>query len=488
LLPFIAIAVAIVILVFGIGMSIKAFSSTSTLLMIIGSAVMILTFIYAVPAALQGDFTRQKAGFVLAIFSIGLVLVLLSSYGVIQTGLSTTSTVYAIPHMASYKCDIVDTSTVISKQIPKEGLWLSKDSIGVKTVNINNIKIVSSQGFWDSYLQSLLWGGSRMRYKVCDSNKINCQEYTQSITMQQLSLQNLPAAIDLRYNSVYVIAETRATIFNSWTAVSTPGITASFNYDILGIKLYSTTRDPAGATICTTSCDLSCPEIVAREKTDGTGYPKEITNNVLEYQQTAPYLEYWETIDYDLNRQFGATIFNSNTQTFCFAGAVYSSASLTLENGKTYIYPSEATKQIKACCPGAVISGTYEDKICQSDYTWKTINKDTRIACTSSISCPGAGLTSCQNKQSSAWSCNSGFCEKGSNTVVDCCSNSDCSANNICQNNKCLYVGPIPQTPCTSDSQCKAYEQCTENVCVTRNNESKSIIKKKKRRLCNRTS
>ncbi|MDP1760220.1 MAG: hypothetical protein Q8L01_02095, partial [Candidatus Woesebacteria bacterium] len=146
--------------------------------------------------------------------------------------------------------------------------------------------------------------------------------------------------------------------------------------------------------------------------------------------------------------QYGGTVYDASTGKFCLAGNVYTSNRLTMDDGTVYIYPNTATRQSKQCCPGAVISTQYEDKICQSDYTWKTITHDTRIKCISDYNCPNAGQFTCQSKQKSGWGCVSGYCEQSSKTYVDCCINSDCPSDQSCQNNKCVggAVNP-PENP-----------------------------------------
>lgn len=85
------------------------------------------------------------------------------------------------------------------------------------------------------------------------------------------------------------------------------------------------------------------------------------------------------------------------------------------------------------------------------------------------MQCPGQGLDTCQNKLKSGWSCSGyessigKFCQKDAESPVQCCSASDCSADMVCQSNKCVggNVLPIeePQPGEDETTECKSYEK-----------------------------
>lgn len=385
-----------------------------------------------------------------------LLLIIIASIGGFyffnqQTSLATPVQQIAIPHFASFKCEVVQDKPGLTYPLSGQ-LVIDKSSVGFLTNQITNIKVNIQYDFWANLKQDI-----RIRYKICDANQANCGSDV-IVDYNLPGAKTLPlTSLDLTRNSLIIYYEKQNFIdfiTGKWKP-ATENAVVSYDSQAFGLRLFSTTRDPAGAIICSNSCDLTCPQQSVRNKLIATD------KNSLNFYETAPYLEYWESINYDLNQQAGATIYSASSNTFCLAGAVYKADTLTLENGQVYIYPKTATREIKQCCPGAVISTSQEDKICQSDYTWKVITKDTKIACKSDLQCPGQGLNTCQNKVRSGYRCGSdNFCTKDTvNVAVDCCSNSDCSSDQSCQNYKCVggAVNPpinpvllpnVPDTTC----------------------------------------
>jgi cysteine-rich repeat protein len=372
--------------------------------------------------------------------SIFIILIILGLIGLIVGGYFVSKLIpnqlivngktvqYAIPHMASYRCEPVDDKYGLQNAIPSNGLLLSKSTVGFYTNGISNIKTEVEYGFWTSLIKDL-----RLRYKICDANGNNCGSETIVKYIAPGTRYAVLNSVDFTKESLRVYFE-QLTLINYILGKWTPyeGATISYDGKAFGLRLYSTTKDPAGTKICSTSCNLDCPDIGYRQKlvlTDKTQ---------LGFYETAPYLEYWETIDYDLNEQGGATIYNSATNKFCFAGAIYTGSQMTLENGVTYIYPETNTRQVKACCPGAAISSTYSDLVCQNDYTWKIVQDTDKLTCISDYNCPNQGGVTCQNKLLSGYHCtdkdsnNVGICKKESSTSVECCINSDCNRDMVC--------------------------------------------------------
>ena len=293
--------------------------------------------------------------FILALFIIASV----ANKKYLAVGDLPSNVKLAIPVFASFKCDVVGTGSPIYN-IGSSGVWISKQDIGVVTNQVSNIHVTITKSFWDYLTSNILGGGVRIKYLICDSNKNNCQErYKNLVTFGTYSLDELPfTSMQIDMNSIYVVAQTKASILSSWVNKDLGG-TISYSYNKFGLRLYSTSKDPAGTKICDSSCYLSCPTQSYREKLILN------TKDSLRPSETAPYLEYWNTINFDINSQYGATIYDSSNNKFCLAGAVYTAKELNMDNGITYIYPDSATRQIKSCCPGAVISTSTEDKICK---------------------------------------------------------------------------------------------------------------------------
>lgn len=362
---------------------------------------------------------------------------------------------YAIPHLASYKCEPVQDKYGISISIPDGGAVISRETVGFYTNGISNIQIVS-EGSWIK---------SRVRYSICDENGLNCGSEkiidTQIGGAYSLSVPSL----NLETESLKLYSEEIGTL-DFWNWYYWDGNKIQFDGKVFGLRLYSTTRDPAGAKICTTSCNLDCPDIGYREKLLFTDETK------LGFYETSPYIEYWETIDYDLNAQGGATIYNPSTNKFCFAGAIYTGAEIKMDNGVTYLYPETNTRENRLCCPGATMSSTYSDQICQDDYTWKTVEDTDKLTCMSDYNCPEQGGVTCQYKTLSGYRCtdrdenNVGICQKESGIPVECCINSDCVRDQVCDIATHTCKGGTTLPVC-GDGKIDAGEQCDDGNSIS---------------------
>ena len=159
--------------------------------------------------------------------------------------------------------------------------------------------------------------------------------------------------------------------------------------------------------------------------------------------ESSPVLEYWESIDINLNAEAGATIYDGNE--FCFGGYIYEKDTIRLHNGNTFIYPKFATRDNVICCNGAVISTYQENKYCENN-DWVIIDEETGISCISDFNCPGQGQFTCQNLLLSGWHCgDDNFCvEDTSQNEVECCSQADCPTDQTCQDNTCVGGGVTP--------------------------------------------
>jgi len=364
-------------------------------------------------------------GVILAVLIVGALFY----FGTLQQTYSSNVKL-AIPHFASFKCQPIGDVSGQTLNIPKEGALISSQSVGFYTNKIQNI----NAKFTTSFLSTYTTWSTRFAYQICDvsGNQCGTEKYYGTSVFSAGGVYNFPvSSLDVTRQSLRVRLQVLPVyLIGGWQ--NTEGLQITFDSQKFGLALYDTTQDPAGKVICQTSCNLDCPDIGYRQKILFTN------ENKLGFYQTAPYLEYWESIDYDLNKQGGATIYNSATNTFCFAGTTYTGKTLKTDGG-TYIYPDKNTKKTLQCCPGAVISSTYSDQVCQNDGTWKTIQDTDKLTCTSDINCPNAGNNICQSKQlSSGYRCvskdsnNVGICQKSSGSTVECCTTSDCNTDQTC--------------------------------------------------------
>lgn len=333
---------------------------------------------------------------------------------------------YVVPVMASLKCDVIDQSTS-THQMPENGIWLSKDDLGINTKTLRNIKVTAKQG---------ALGRRVVKLNICDANKQNCGG-EQSITILSTGSIELND-LDLTKYSYYIYTEKEYILF-LWNFLESE---ITYTYDKFGLNIYSTTTG-FSKTVCTSSCDLTCPTQSVRNGIVST------SKNSLNFYETVDYLEYWNE-PAQVGDQLGGTIWISSRQEFCFGGYIYKAGTLNMENGNKYIYPKTYDRK-EDCCPGAVISTSSEDKICQDNFKWKTIVDD-KIECNSDYQCPGQGQDTCQLVGSkyikSSWGCSGGYCEEGTEKEVKCCPPSlGCLEDQICspeQGYKCVLGSDTP--------------------------------------------
>ncbi len=402
---------------------------------------------------------EKKAKYLLGII-LGVIIIITSILALtgnlsFLSSYSDSQVKIAIPHYGSFECKDYPAKIGQSTTFGTDVL-LSKDTVGVYTNGIYNIESTVDYGFFTSLIKDV-----RIKYQICDEDGRNCGSYQYVTYIAPGTRQFSFNSINFNSQSLRVSFEKRTiTSLLQWVADSG----AKLTYDLTPYKLvyHSTTQDPAGSIVCSSSCDLSCPSLSVRNKLIFT------QDNILDFGDTAPSLEYWESLDYDLNVQGGATVYNPDTNKFCLAGAIYTGSTLSMDNGVTYVYPNVNTKQTKTCCPGATISSTYSDKVCTSSYTWKVVQDSDKLTCISDANCPNAGNSVCQNKQlSSGYSCGSkdsnniGICKLSSSRSVECCSDSDCNTDMSCQLSTHTCVGGTINPTC-GDSRIDVTEQCDD--------------------------
>lgn len=409
------------------------------------------------------------AGIIVAVILIG-ILAKTGNLGFLPFAVGGGEIVkYAIPHNGAYSCQAIDAGNP-TYDIGIDGLYISKKSIGVYTDQVTGINVYIPKTFWDSFFRIISTGKVRAVYGYCDQYEKNCLlEYKQLTYSGSTTLPLKTTSLNPQTESFFVAIQTRKSVFSDWKNDGSLGATLNYAYTKYGLVYISTTGNPAGDLFkgCESSCDLTCPEQKSRDE-QGLIYT---TQNSLFPRGSVQVLEYWEELNIDLNKEFGATIYDGDI--FCFGGAIYEKGIVKLDNGNTYIYPKTATRDNVECCKGAVISTSTEDKICQDDYTWKTITKETRIKCVSDFNCPGQGQFTCQNKVKSGYSCGSdGYCNKDLTSIqVECCSQADCPTDQTCQNYNCVGGAITPpiivynQTNQTGDGlQCSFYQ--TEKLSI----------------------
>ena len=95
-------AIAILILVVGLVAGFKVLFSTSYLFYGIGILVLVLSFIYVLPAAMSGDFNKQKRNFLFLMLLLGVAFIALPLTGITQSTLGYTY--IEVPTHGYYEC------------------------------------------------------------------------------------------------------------------------------------------------------------------------------------------------------------------------------------------------------------------------------------------------------------------------------------------------------------------------------------------------
>jgi len=396
-----------------------------------------------------------------SLFLVGIIggIVYFAISGTSQSTLGSGEIVkLAIPHYGSFECkSFPDKLGQTINIASSSGVLLSKETIGFYTNGIKNIKIISQGALIKT----------RIRYSICDTNGNNCGSES-SFSTQVAGTYYIPSlsSIDFSQQSIRIYSEI-ISIPDLWNYKYWDGNKITYDATPYELVYHSTTQDIAGSVVCPTSCDLTCPDIGIRDKLIFT------QGNILGFGNTAPSFEYWESISYDLNAQGGATVYNANTNQFCFAGTIYNAKTTKMQDGDTYIFPDVNTRQYKTCCPGATISSTYSDKVCQSDYTWKTIADTDKVTCINDAVCPNAGNLICQDKQlSNGYSCVNkdtngiGICQKASGNLVECCLNSDCNKDMTCDTSSHTCKGGSIYPVC-GDGKLDSGEQCDDGNTIS---------------------
>ena len=375
---------------------------------VVGGTFVLMSLIFIINVNNKRSPRRNDTLIFLIMLLIGIFIIIIPLFGLMQIELGGTSSQnvvtcanggscnqLVVPHYGAYKCELIDSiynsDTITS--IGTSGVLLSQNTMGFYTDAIKEIDVNIDYGFWQS-----LSGDVRIDAKTCNKGTTTCTDKYAQYTLPGQK-QKILDSIDLRSYDLYIYAEQCQSLscqWNSlfggnsgWTRIS--GATVSYSADKYGLTYYSTLHNPAGDVMCTSSCGLDCSEIKDTYKQ----YLLENNSWSIPIHGTASTFEYWESIPYDINTQYGAPVYNNKTGTFCFGGNIYSSAKLAMASGITYIYPDLLTVQHKLCCPGASLTTNGIVSICQSDYTWKPVTQDNRIPCLSDAQCPNGGVSVC---------------------------------------------------------------------------------------------
>lgn len=399
-----------------------------------GLTLIVLTLIFG----LRGNPNKNKTILMISFVLVGFALIF--SAGVLQTEFPNedfqgNKLQYAVPIIDSIRCEVTEDILGIEEQIPQNGFLLSKETIGFNTNKATNIRFYVSNSVWNSYFRSYFGGGTRIYFKICDTSSGECAEDTKNINLPKTYSSsdigsNFPNSLDLTKENFLIKVQARNTILSQWKDIDSR---ARIQYDSQQFGLVSYTESGGiDQTFCVNSCSLSCLTPGVRQKIYET--PKD----TLDFRESVNYIARWDEFKPSINEVLGGTVYIENENKFCFGKKLYEGGEIETDDGTTWVYPDRSLpSQNIECCPGARISSDNAEKVCQDDYTWKTIASEDVLTCNSDIQCFNAEDV-CRNKKLSSWGCTGkdnilgNICEQSKEVSVGCCSNSDCDRDQIC--------------------------------------------------------
>lgn len=124
-LPFMSIALAVIVLVLGLTFGFKVIFTTTGMFYAVGIGIIAMTFIYALPAALSGDFTIQKRNLILVFFLVGIGIIAVGAIGSFQQSFGAPEFIQ-IPLKGYYECAAGSASILsVAKALPSAETALS---------------------------------------------------------------------------------------------------------------------------------------------------------------------------------------------------------------------------------------------------------------------------------------------------------------------------------------------------------------------------
>jgi len=145
----VAVIVAIVLIsIFGL-----TWFLTTNLLTILGGAVIVLAMVYGFTALMKNP-SQTKIAIFTTVLIFGAILMALpwfSNTFNFSIGGSPVTKI-AIPHQASYRCEVVGSG---SPQYIIGDQWIRYDTLGVTTDSVHDILVTVDYGIWQSFTEDL---------------------------------------------------------------------------------------------------------------------------------------------------------------------------------------------------------------------------------------------------------------------------------------------------------------------------------------------
>lgn len=337
---------------------------------------------------------------------------------------------FAFPNIGTIKCEVgypnEQQTSYEAVTIEENPRWLD-DFPGINIPNTDKIKVygISPGTKWEIH--------GRWHWRICDLNHANClpddDEWYDIKDVGNKGQEMYLAEIDPTLQTIKLH-------YPDYVPFSETEVKIRIKYDRYCLKVYETTTG-FGAD-CLLGYESTC--------TVGGGHlakTKEGPSRTIPFTKGFNYLNYWDTVDYELNEK---KLFTYNGKdAFCFGGTIYSKGIFETMSGIKYYYPESPPIAREDCCPGWVGAG-YR---CDDNFNWVELGEED---CITSWDCPGQGKWGRdfhEANQIYQAICVDGTCEYEYKDV-DCSHDDECPEGQYC--NKLSWTcepetGPPPGVP-----------------------------------------
>ncbi len=437
----------------------------------IGAGIIALAMIFAVPAALQGDFTKEKGIFLAFMFFVGCVILLIPYTGLIQQEAFELEGYFELPIWGTIECASAPGGEITSGEItiPSAGI-VANCPVNTQECDIG----INYEGDTIGTRRYVNW-------QICESDMSNCGT-VETWSMPWLSGYTPEVRDHKIINDMSVDSIVAIEIGNTISRIIGDGIEGGSA--LIHYEPYILWRDDVtmgGRNPLTDSADCEVP---AESGMDSVWSNAITFSNVLSQSGDT-------VIVYSDNRLKPDETFNYVTGTFTRASLgnmityngqdgycventqgendaiIYKIGRIETNSVIYNIVDLNTELGREDCCTEGAIELS---RVCQ-DYVWTTVDidpvtGDSEIECGIQKPCP-VGVLEYSDTESFQWQCIESTCHITDIKTVECTDNAQCGTNEICINFACESGGTVKGQDLGGDKDtgtvtnaddCKAWE------------------------------
>jgi len=424
---------------------------------LIGVAIMVGTFVFAVPPALEGELTNRKIWFIVILFLIGGFFIILPYTGLLSQT-SFQSGHFEAPFFATIQCS--PAGGVIDKflgNIPESGDKILQCPINTKTCDV----WINEDSDTTIYQRRFAF------YKLCDRDGINCEsterkaEIFQSVTFGQTPSNYLFEIWDDLPTEKSLKVRIQECIYGLCSDDENLDWHSDAMFEPYTLWIQDSLQGGLNKMPGSIDCKVPTYKESWKERiisttlsnADTTFKTSEGINNQLATNEAFNYISGTVTRALDgnsINYKGELAYCIDNIQGTAKAN-IYEIGTLETASNKYNVVNLDNLLGQEDCC----INGAIQLNRKCVDFTWKTITIDEEG--NTDIPCPGGiiycgvlgRLTHIEERQSFEWACVDGFCKVDDIRQEDCTENKHCGSNQICVNFKCekISTGDIGGAP-----------------------------------------